>query len=261
MSAPTGAAIRRIVERYGELPQQVGEWFVPPGAGTCPTVVLIHGGFWRERYERSLETKIATDLAHRGYLCWNVEYRSSTHPWPATLTDVAKAYDHIVRSELASRVDSHRIAVVGHSAGGHLVAWLASRHRLPPNAPGASITALRPALCVPQAGVVCLTLAAKQKLGSDAAPALIGGPPDEHPKRYAVADPRLLLPTGVRTVLLHSTTDDEVPLTQSQGYVDAAVAAGDDSRLVLVAGDHYAHLDAASDAGHRLREALASMTQ
>lgn len=251
----------RIVERYGDLPQQQGEWFAPPGEARAPAVVLLHGGFWRRRYDRSLQTAVAVDLARHGYLCWNVDYRSSVVPWPATFVDAAAAYDHVLDGALASRVDRHRIAVVGHSAGGHLAAWLASRHRLTPGAPGHVGGVLPPALCVAQAGVVCLTRAADEHLGMDAAVTLVGGTPEQYPRRYAVADPLLLLPTGVRTVLIHGAADDEVPPAQSRKYVEAAVAAGDDSRLVQVAGDHYAHLDPSTEAGRRLREALESMSQ
>src|SRR5688500_4443607 len=38
-------------------------------------VVLLHGGFWRERYRRDLMAPLAGDLATRGIGSWNVEYR------------------------------------------------------------------------------------------------------------------------------------------------------------------------------------------
>jgi acetyl esterase/lipase len=253
-------AITEQVEAYGAHPLQVGEWFAPVGDDILPTVVLIHGGFWSERYDRHLEYSLAKDLAQRGYLCWNIDYRSSTEPWPATLTDVAAAYDHITRSRYASRIDRDRVAVVGHSAGGHLVTWLASRHHLPAGAPGHSPNALRPALLIPQAGVVMLSQAAERKVGRGAPQAFIGGSPQQYPDRYLIADPASLLPTGVRSVLIHGPRDKSVPLWQSQRYVEAATAAGDDSRLEVCKGDHFVHLDPKSKAAQQLRDALATMT-
>ena len=52
-------------EAYGTHPRQVGEWWVPPGAGAgpLPTVVLVHGGYWRPAYDLSLEQAVAADLA------------------------------------------------------------------------------------------------------------------------------------------------------------------------------------------------------
>ncbi|HVE73800.1 MAG TPA: alpha/beta hydrolase [Mycobacteriales bacterium] len=251
----------RTVESYGEHPLQVGEWWVPnDGAGTLPTVVLIHGGYWRKRYDLHLEDAVAGALAERGFLVWNLDYRSSAEPWPTTLSDVAAGYDHLVSSSLAERVDRKRIAVAGHSAGGHLALWLAGRHRLPAGAPGAATPAtLTPALAVAQAPVASLVTAAHERLGHRAAVALTGGSPAKVPERYAVADPMALLPTGVPSVCIHSAGDGPVPLSQSEAYVAAALAAGDQSELRLVPGDHFAHLDPASPACAALWLALAPL--
>jgi acetyl esterase/lipase len=238
----------RRVEAYGDGPLQRGEWWIPDRAGLLPTVVLVHGGFWRPGYDRSLEDAVAADLAGRGYLCWNIDYAAADQPWPSTLLDIAAGYDHIASGE---RVDPERVAVVGHSAGGHLALWLASRHRLPAGAPGASPKGPRPALAVGQAPVAALQKAARQRLDSGAVDALLGGGPDDVPERYAVADPIALVPTGVPTVLIHGTQDAEVPLNQSEAY-----AAAGDASLRTYRGGHYEHLDPASEAVALLREAL-----
>jgi acetyl esterase/lipase len=253
-------SVIRLTEPYGDQKLQTGEWFAPMSeGGVAPTVVLIHGGFWRAQYDRHLEDLIALDLADRGYLCWNIDYRSSAEPWPATLTDVAAGYDHLTNGRFADRVDPSRIAVVGHSAGGHLTAWLAGRHRLPPDAPGHNPDHHPPMLAVAQAGVVSLTAGAELNLGNGAPQALIGGTPDHHGERYAVADPICLLPTGVRTVLIHDRDDDVVPISQSEAYVKAATAAGDDSTLAVVPGNHDSHIDPPSAACDRLRAVLATL--
>jgi pimeloyl-ACP methyl ester carboxylesterase len=96
-------------------------------------------------------------------------------------------------------------------------------------------------------------------LGADAAQTLLGGGPDDVPDRYAVADPLALLPTGVRTVLMHGTDDGEVPISQAQRYVAAATALGDDATLRSYDGGHYEHLDPDSVAGELLRDALADL--
>lgn len=260
----------RTVDSYGELPLQVGEWWVPAGADRpLPTVVLVHGGFWQPGFDRSLEDAVAADLSGRGYLVWNVDYRSAAEPWPATLLDVAAGYDHLSVGRHAALVDPARVAVVGHSAGGHLALWLAGRGRLPDGAPvagppvdvprGAAVVGPAPALAVGQAPVAALREAAAARLGGGAAQDLAGGEPEDLPDRYDVADPLAALPTGVRTVCVHGQRDDRVPLTQSQTYVQAAVAAGDDARLVTVPGGHFEHLDPASPACQALREALATL--
>lgn len=247
----------RTVEAYGGGRLQRGEWWLPPGkTGRLPTVVLVHGGYWQPSYDRSLEDAVAADLAGRGFLVWNIDYAAADAGWPATLLDVAAGHDHLTKGRYAGRVDPARTAVVGHSAGGHLALWLASRHKLPPAAPGAGPVAPPPALVVGQAPVAALVDGARQGLGSGAVVGLLGGTPEEVPERYRVTDPVALAPAGMPTLLLHSERDALVPISQSEGYV---VAAGPSARLVRVPGDHFAHLDPASPAVEELRRALAGL--
>ena len=236
-------------EQYGTLPRQRGQWWRPDGPGPHPTVVLVHGGYWRDGYDLTLEDRVAHDLAARGYLVWNVDYRPSSAGWPATLEDVAAAYDHLTTN---ADVDPDRISVVGHSAGGHLALWLAARHLLPPGAPGAAPATPRPAAVVAQAPIAALAEGARARLGDggDAVQALMGGEPEEVPERYEVADPVQLLPTGVRTTCVHAADDQVVPLWQSESLGQAA-------DLVVVGSGHFEHLDPVSDACAAMREALA----
>ena len=245
----------RVRERYGEHPRQVGDRWLPDAETRAddllPTVVLVHGGFWRDRYDLTLEDEVAADLARRGFLVWNVDYRPSSDPWPATLTDAAAAYDHVLHGAHGARVDPARVAVVGHSAGGHLALWLASRSRLPAGAPGAAPSGPLPSLVVAQAPVADLRAAAQLGLGHGAVQALLGGEPAEVPDRCAVADPLALAPSGVPTVCVHAPDDANVPLSQSEAYASAGGA-----RLVQVPGGHFAHLDPASEALGVLHDAL-----
>ncbi len=245
----------REVEQYGDLPRQKGEWWLPPGAGTgrLPTVVLVHGGYWRNSFDLSLEDAVAADLAARGFLVWNIDYRPSNDPWPATFLDAAAGYDHLSAGRYASRVDPDRVSVVGHSAGGHLALWLASRERLPADAPGAGGGGPRSAVVVGQAPVAALADGARLGLGGGAVQALLGGEPDEVPERYAVGDPLALLPTDVATTCIHAGGDDLVPISQSETYV---AAAGSEAKLVTFAGGHFEHLDPASEACAQMRAAL-----
>ena len=247
----------RTVEAYGPGRWQRGEWWLPPGeegqSGGLPTVVLVHGGYWRPGYDRSLEDAVAADLAGRGYLVWNLDYAAGDAPWPATLLDVAAGHDHLTRGRYSGRVDPARTAVVGHSAGGHLALWLASRRALPAGAPGGEPAAPAPALAVGQAPVAALVRGAAEGLGSEAVVALLGGTPQEVPERYRVSDPVALAPARVPTLLLHSEADTLVPISQSETYL---AAAGPAARLVRVPGEHFAHLDPRSPALDELRRAL-----
>jgi len=224
---------------YGDHPDQVGNLHLPVGEGAWPTVVLIHGGFWKWGWDRTLMTPLAHDLARQGYAVWNIEYRRVGQEgggWPGTLEDAAAAIDHVAAIE---QVDVSRVVTIGHSAGGHLAVWLGARHRLPASAPG-STPRVRPRAAVSQAGVLDLARGAADGLGSGACAGLLGGEPDHVPERYATASPVALLPLGLPVLLVHGARDDIVPPSQSHAYAAAARAAGDEVELVdLPDADHF----------------------
>ena len=149
----------RSTHPYGSDPSQLGELFRPPGAGPFAVVVVVHGGYWKAQYDRSLMTDLCVDLAEHGLAAWNLEYRrvGSGGGWPATFLDVAAGVD--VLAELEAPLDLGRVVAVGHSAGGQLALWAASRPTLPADAPGADPRVVIRA-AVAQAGVLDLTLAA-----------------------------------------------------------------------------------------------------
>jgi acetyl esterase/lipase len=225
--------------RYGDERSQVGNFHLPAGDGApWPCVALLHGGFWRSGWDRTLMTPLAHSLARRGVAVWNVDYRGTGVDgggWPATLEDVAAALDQLARME---HVDTARVATCGHSAGGHLALWLAARTRLPTGAPGADAR-VAPVAAVALAGVADLVAAARDRLGDGAAQALLGGEPDSYPERYAAASPAELLPLGVPQLLVHGARDEIVPLTQSTDHAARALAAGDVVDLVTLPNDDH----------------------
>ncbi len=220
-----------------------------PGASAPrPVMVVIHGGSWRARYGKVSMRGLAGDLSRRGWAVWNIEYRrvGAGGGWPHTFRDVAQAIDHLVELE-DPRLDLGRVSVLGHSAGGHLALWAAGRDRLPPGAPGALDGPPRVRLrrVISQAGVADLAGAYRRWHGG-AARALMGGPPERFPERYAVGDPIRLLPLGVPTLIVHGVHDETVSVELSRSYADAARAVGAEVELVEIdgrAGRHRAHID------------------
>jgi len=230
------------VHRYGADESQFGELWLPDGE-SLGTVVVIHGGFWRARYDLSLGRPLAADLAGRGYAAWNLEYRRvlGGGGWPGTFEDVAAGIDLLATLP----VRTGRVVAVGHSAGGHLAAWAAGRGKLPAGAPGAgprvAVTGV-----VAQAGVLALADCARERVGDTAALDLMGGGPDEMPDEYRLADPMAAVPLPAAVLCLHSRGDDAVPYSYSERYVAAATAAGGQARLAELDGDHFTLIDPAS---------------
>jgi dipeptidyl aminopeptidase/acylaminoacyl peptidase len=224
---------------YGRARCQFGELLLPHREPPFPVAVVLHGGFWKAQYGRKQTRPLCADLAARGWAAWNVEYRRlgrlSGGGYPETLDDVAAAVDHLAAmpAHEPGVLDRTRVVAIGHSAGGHLAAWLATRER-----PRVAVTAV-----VSQAGVVDLRLASELRLSNGIVQRLVGGAPEQVPERYAHASPAEQLPLGVPVLLTHGMRDDIVPAVMSERFADAARAAGDDVELVLEPGEgHYGHL-------------------
>jgi acetyl esterase/lipase len=228
-----------VLRRYGPDPAQFGELWLP-SVRSAATVVIVHGGFWRARYDLSLGRRLAADLARHGYAVWNLGYRrvGAAGGWPATFEDIAAGIDLL--AELP--VGTARVAVIGHSAGGHLGAWAAGRAGLPSGTPGARpLVAVTAVIC--QAGVLALADCARDGVGGMAALDLMGGRPQDLPQRYRLADPMTAVPAGAGVLCLHSRADDAVPFAYSERYVAAAARAGGRTRLHETGGDHFALTD------------------
>lgn len=225
--------------RYGDDDSQVAELHWPAGDGKVPVAVVIHGGFWMSGYGMELATPLAKDLATVGIAGYAIEYRRMGNGggWPATFEDVASAIDALKDQP---RADLDRVVAVGHSAGGHLAVWAASRPSLPAGAPGAS-PAVALAGAVSQAGVLDLVNAYDVQLGGDAIASFVGATPEEDPGRYELASPYERLPLKVPVALVHGTRDGQVPLDQSRRYRAAAVKAGDEVKLTEL--PHIGHFE------------------
>lgn len=227
---------------YGEHRSQVADLYLPEGGGLWPVVVLVHGGFWRSTYDRSLMVPLAHDLTNKGFAAWNIEYRRVGEKgggWPGTFDDAAAAVD-LLAAITHEALDLDRVVSVGHSAGGHLALWLGARHRLPAGAPGAAPT-VKLTAAVSQAGVVDLRAATRGGMGVQPTVELMGAWPNDQPERYALASPIELLPMGIPQLLIHGRADQIVPVEHSVNYADAARAAGDP--VELVAQPRVGHFD------------------
>jgi acetyl esterase/lipase len=246
---------------YGPDRSQRGDLHLPSGPGPHPVMVVIHGGSWQARYGRIVMRAVIGDLTRRGWAAWNIEYRrvGNGGGWPQTFEDVAAAIDYLV--ELDAPLDLDRVEVLGHSAGGHLALWAASREKLEPGMPGhladGPTVVLRRVIA--QAGVCDLTGAYRRWRGG-AVLALMGGGPEELSDRYAAGDPVRLAPPNAPVLLVHGTSDETVSVKLSRAYESSVRAGGGDVELVEIEGDagrHRAHIDPRGVAWAAVTERLA----
>ena len=243
----------------------VGDLYLPNGlSGPLPVLVMIHGGGWTKSIGLSYMGALARDAASCGVAVWNVEYRRvhGGGGWPTTFTDVAAAVDYVPHLSVPGgpRIDPSSVHVTGHSAGGHLAAWAAGRHKLPPGAPGAT-REQRLSSATIMAGVFDLALADDHRRDRFVH-GLLGGSDDEVPDRYRIASPINHLPTGIPVTCLHGTADTVVLPEQSHNYVRGATAAGDPARLVLLPNvNHTAFGDITSPAWRTARDHILKATE
>lgn len=220
---------------YGPDRIQRADLYVPRGDGPHPVAIAIHGGSWQAKYGRWVMRLVAADLVRRGYAVWNIGYRRMGRGegggWPATFDDVAAAVDRLatVRDE---RIDRGSVVVVGHSAGGQLALWAASRHD--------SAVAI---------GRVVALAAVCDMARAQTARELLGGTPDQVPARYGAVDPIRRVPLEMPVLLVHGPDDQTVAVRHSRDYAETARAAGGRVELIEPPGaGHRSHIDPRSDA-------------
>ena len=224
--------------RYADHPDGIIDLHVPT-AGEGPLLVLVHGGFWRAEWDRRHTRPMADALRQAGYVVATPEYRrtGSGGGWPATFDDVGHAV-----GDLPVLLDDLDIVVttttlVGHSAGGHLVLWLANE-----GLPIDRVVALAP--------VGDLVHAHQHNLDGGAVRDLVGEP-------FDAANPavRLARDPGCRVVVLHGTEDVQVPVQNSLGwaadnpYVDLRILEG---------AEHFGFIEPGSQAWPFVLEGLES---
>ncbi len=110
---------------YGPDHGQRVEIYRPRGAGPAPMLVFLHGGAWIDGHLGWLRF-MAAPVTQRGFVLAAATYRLAPRcKWPAQLEDVGAALRLVHERCEEFGGDPSRIAIGGHSAGGHLTAMLA----------------------------------------------------------------------------------------------------------------------------------------
>jgi acetyl esterase/lipase len=142
VAATIGGSVRVLRDQaYGPDPRQRFDVYAPPGLDpahpVAPLLFVVHGGGWRtgDRTARSVvEHKVAHWVA-QGWVVVSIDYRLlPAAPVATQIEDVAHALAAVQARAASWGADARRTVLVGHSAGAHLVAWLAAGGPPPPDA-------------------------------------------------------------------------------------------------------------------------------
>ncbi len=100
--------------------------YVPEGNGSFPAVIFVHGGGWSAGDKASGNDPLFVPLATRNVAWFSINYRlAPKHNYPAPIEDVHTAIRWVKAHAKEFNIDPNRIALVGESAGGQIVAQAA----------------------------------------------------------------------------------------------------------------------------------------
>jgi acetyl esterase/lipase len=236
LSRPVPKADMRVT--YGSDANQFIDLRIPKTHAPHKLAIVIHGGFWRARYDLEHAGHLCAAITAKGIATANVEYRRVGNPgggWPGTFSDIRNCCQFLLQNAHRYNFDLNHVTAIGHSAGGQLALCLAAHEEVVQSA-------------VSLAGVVDLQKAHALHLSNDAVVEFLHGAPTEVPDHYREADP-MKLKIKARQWLVHGSADDIVPPAFSREYVKAKRASGEDVRLVEIAGaGHFDLIDPRSAA-------------
>lgn len=112
--------------KYGTRTLQLDIFRPKKATQKLPTIVCIHGGGWGKG-AKIHHRKVAQALAAKGYVTASIDYRlSGEAKFPAHIHDCKAAVRFLRANAAKYGIDANRIGAIGHSAGGHLAALLAT---------------------------------------------------------------------------------------------------------------------------------------
>jgi acetyl esterase len=101
--------------------------YIPDGKGPFPAVVIVHGGGWEAGDKITYVSPVFAPLAEAGFAWFSIDYRLTPYVHvPEQLEDVRNAVRFVRQHADWFHIDPGRVALLGESASGHLVAEVAS---------------------------------------------------------------------------------------------------------------------------------------
>jgi acetyl esterase/lipase len=204
---------------------------IPDGAGPFPAAVLVHGGGWIAGDKRQYITYLFQPLTEAGFAWFSINYRlAPQHKFPAAAEDVQRAIEYVKQNAAKYKVNDRRIALIGESAGGHLVSYVGARNREKSRV--GAVVSLYGIHDFVSASVAwkpvpseVFQLFGVRAIDAEAAPILVKASPVAYVKRDM---PPFLL--------IHGSKDEDVPHEQSVEMCEKMNAVGARCELITLEG-------------------------
>ncbi len=242
---------------YGSDPNQFFDLRLPKGRKSpSPLVINIHGGYWRAKYNLEHAGHLCAALSAESLATANLEYRrvgNEGGAWPGTFEDIRSAYQFLIQNANKHNLNSAKVVVMGHSAGGQLALCLAAHEPRIKNV-------------ISLAGVVDLLRAYELHLSNDAVVEFLRGTPMQVPEHYREADPMQLSIRHARQSIILALADTDVPPELSLDYVQSKQKrSGRDHEevhlLKIPHADHFDLIDPGSSAWKQVQSAVIQFAQ
>jgi acetyl esterase len=102
--------------------------FVPEGPGPFAACILVHGGAFTTGDKTTFIKPLFQPLSQAGFAWFTINYRlAPTNRFPACIEDTETAIRWVKTHAREYKVDPDRIALIGESAGGHIVSLIGVR--------------------------------------------------------------------------------------------------------------------------------------
>jgi alpha-L-fucosidase 2 len=203
--------------------------FVPEGQGPFPTCILVHGGGFVRGDKQTYIKPLFEPLSEAGFTWFTINYRlAPEHRWPACAEDVETAVRWVKSHAKQYKVDTSRMALIGESAGGHLVSYVGAR----------SAKELGLAAVVPFYAPHDLELQVKNRNALGESMQALFGLTELNENAWKLlreASASTYVRAGMPPYLLiHGDKDPQVPYVQSIRFQEQMKAAGNRCELITI---------------------------
>lgn len=223
---------------YGTDALQKMDVYLPANRTDTGTkcIILIHGGGWVAGDKAEFNDIVSTLKASLpNYAIFNINYRlaviPSTNIWPTQMNDTRAAFDFIISKSNEYKFNANKIVLFGASAGAHLALMQGYQYN----------TNNRIKVIVDLFGPTDL-IDLYNNPSNPTYPTLLAmflsGTPATNNAMYRSASPIFsITPQAPPTIIFHGTSDNVVPIAQSNSLNSALAVANVAKQYVVYAGE------------------------